>query len=61
MKPKDVVIYSDLDNTLLSSWDLGPIIVKKNIVALKKWFALGGQFSIATGRNLKNVLHFLRI
>lgn len=60
MKPKDVVIYSDLDNTLLSSWDLGPIIVKKNIVALKKWFALGGQFSIATGRNLKNVLHFFK-
>lgn len=60
MKPKDIVIYSDMDNTLLSSWDLGPIIVEKNINALKKWFALGGQFSIATGRNLKNVLHFFK-
>lgn len=59
MNPKDMVIYSDMDGTLLSSWNLGPIIVDKNIKMIKRWEELGGSFSIATGRNLKNVLHFL--
>lgn len=58
MDPKDVVIFSDMDGTLLSSWELGPIIVEKNLQAMKKWRDLGGSFSIATGRNLKNALHF---
>jgi len=59
MDPKDVIIYSDMEGTLLSSWELGPMVVEENKEALKKWSELGGSFSIATKRNLKNVLHFL--
>ena len=54
MHPKDLMIYSDMDGTLLSSWDKGPIISPKNEQAIRDFIDEGGLFSIATGRNLKN-------
>ena len=54
MNPKNVMIYSDMDGTLLSSWSKGPIISHKNEEAIKKFIDQGGLFSIATGRNMKN-------
>lgn len=58
MKPKDGIIFADMDGTLLTNWDLGPVIVEDNLLAIRKWLAAGGYFSVATGRNLKNVPHF---
>ncbi len=54
MHPKDVMIYSDMDGTLLSSWKRGPIISDENRKAIEEWIEEGGLFSIATGRNRKN-------
>jgi Cof subfamily protein (haloacid dehalogenase superfamily) len=55
MDPKKTIIFSDMDGTLLTSWDLGPVIPTSNLTSIKKWLDLGGMFSVATGRNLKNV------
>lgn len=57
MKFKDLIIYSDLDGTLLTTWDQGPLISNENIKAIKDFQTQGGLFSIATGRNLQNVMH----
>ncbi|MDF2700165.1 MAG: cof [Haloplasmataceae bacterium] len=57
MDPKNVIIYSDLDGTLLSYTSDKTFINEANIKAIKNWIQLGGFFSIATGRNLKNILH----
>jgi hydroxymethylpyrimidine pyrophosphatase-like HAD family hydrolase len=54
MNPIDVMIYSDMDGTLLSSWEKGPIISEKNTHAIHQFIENGGLFSIATGRNMKN-------
>lgn len=54
MDSKDLMIYSDMDGTLLSSWDKGPIISPKNEDAIRQFIREDGLFSIATGRNLKN-------
>ena len=54
MNPKDVMIYSDMDGTLLSSWEKGPVISEKNTHAIHQFMNNGGLFSIATGRNMKN-------
>jgi Cof subfamily protein (haloacid dehalogenase superfamily) len=52
--PKDLMIYSDMDGTLLSSWSKGPVISKRNEEAIRYFIKQGGLFSIATGRNMKN-------
>lgn len=54
MKANKTMIYSDMDGTLLTSWNKGPVISEKNEIAIKKYISEGGLFSIATGRNLKN-------
>ena len=54
MLPNELIIYSDMDGTLLTSWDLGPIVSKNNMNAISDFIEAGGLFSIATGRNLKN-------
>lgn len=60
MQPKDLMIYSDMDGTLLSSWERGPIISLINEKAIRKFIHEGGLFSIATGRNLKNGPSYLK-
>lgn len=54
MHPKQYMIYSDMDGTLLTSWEKGPIISEKNQQAITQFINQGGLFSIATGRNKKN-------
>jgi len=60
MDIKNTIIFSDMDGTLLTSWDKGPIIPPNNIISIKKWLNDGGLFSVATGRNLKNVPEYFR-
>lgn len=51
-KISDILIVSDLDNTLLN-YDLE--ISQQNIEAIKKFRRLGGKFTIATGRSIQAV------
>lgn len=58
MDPKTAIIFSDMDGTLLTDWNLGPVMPERNRRAVSKWLQEGGGFSVATGRNLKNVPQF---
>ena len=53
---KDILVLSDIDNTLLVA-DKG--IPEYNIQMIKKFQELGGKFTIATGRSLESVSHYL--
>jgi len=54
MDARKTMIYADMDGTLLTSWDKGPVISENNKKAIREWIASDGLFSVATGRNLKN-------
>jgi Cof subfamily protein (haloacid dehalogenase superfamily) len=54
MDVSKTMIYADMDGTLLTSWDQGPVISDNNKMAIRNWIASEGLFSVATGRNLKN-------
>jgi len=58
MKADEVIIFSDMDGTLLTDWDLGPYVPAANIEAIKDFMASGGLFSIASGRQYKDTLGF---
>ncbi|MBQ6929062.1 MAG: HAD family hydrolase [Oscillospiraceae bacterium] len=53
---KDILVLSDVDNTLLVA-DKG--IPEYNIRMIKEFQELGGNFTIATGRSLESVSRFL--
>ena len=53
---KDILVLSDLDNTLLTA-EHG--IPEYNIQMIKKFQDLGGNFTIATGRSLESVSRYL--
>lgn len=58
MRADEVIIFSDMDGTLLSDWSLGPIIPAANLEAIKRFISAGGLFSIATGRQFRETLDF---
>lgn len=58
MKADEVIIFSDMDGTLLTDWDLGPYVPAANIEAIKRFMENGGMFSIASGRQYKDTLAF---
>ena len=49
MNPKDVVLFSDMDETLL---DNEKCISKKNLDAIRTFQEKGGMFTVATGRSV---------
>lgn len=57
---KDIVIYSDADNTFLKSWGEGiaPAAPENNLKAVKYFMEKGGHFSMATGREHNSVMQF---
>lgn len=57
---KDIVIYSDADNTFLKSWGFGifPAPPQNNLDAIKYFMDNGGHFSMATGREHNSVMQF---
>ncbi len=58
MRADEVIIFSDMDGTLLTDWSLGPRIPQNNLDAIKKFIAAGGLFSIASGRQFGETLKF---
>ena len=53
---KDILVVSDLDNTLLTA-EKG--IPEYNLQMIKKFQQLGGNFTVATGRSIESVAHYL--
>ncbi len=60
MNFKDIIIYSDMDGTLLKSWGPGvvPVAPECNIKSIKRFIDEGGHFSIASGRDHKTIMCF---
>lgn len=55
-KIQDLLVISDLDNTLLTAKDGIP---KYNIEMIEKFQKLGGRFTVATGRSTESVSRYL--
>ena len=53
---KNILVVSDLDNTLLTA-EKG--IPEYNIEMIKKFQELGGNFTVATGRSIESVARYL--
>lgn len=58
MDLKDIVIYSDMDGTMLTDWDRGPYVPKRNIEGIAGLINEGGAFSIASGRQHRDTTCF---
>lgn len=58
MRADEVIIFSDMDGTLLTDWSLGPLVPQNNLDAIKKFIAAGGMFSIASGRQFGETLKY---
>ena len=59
MDAKKFLIYCDMDGTMLSDWSLGPFVPEKNLRAMRRFMDAGGAISIASGRQLDDVMiHF---
>ncbi|MEG2928641.1 MAG: HAD family hydrolase [Oscillospiraceae bacterium] len=52
----DILVISDLDNTLLTAEKGIPLY---NIEMIEKFQKLGGKFTVATGRSIESVAHYL--
>lgn len=58
MKPDELILFCDMDGTLLTDWNLGPYIPEPNLQAIRRFIAAGGLFSVATGRQYGETLGF---
>lgn len=60
MKPEEILIYSDMDGTMLTSPadECSKRVPKKNLSALTSFIAAGGAVSIATGRKYCDTIGF---
>ena len=58
MKAEELIIFSDMDGTLLSDWNPKPYLPKANLEAIKRFISAGGLFSIASGRQYRETLEF---
>lgn len=55
---KNIIIYTDMDGTVLTDWDRGPVVPQKNLLAIKRFMEKGGTFSVASGRQHLDILPF---
>jgi Cof subfamily protein (haloacid dehalogenase superfamily) len=60
MKPEEILIYSDMDGTMLNSPgnESGKAVPQINLDALVSFIAAGGAVSIATGRKYSDTIGF---
>lgn len=54
---KDILVVSDIDNTLLTAENGIP---EYNLQMIRKFKAMGGNFTIATGRSIESVSKYLK-
>ena len=58
MKSDEVILFSDMDGTMLTDWNRGPHIPVRNLDAVRRFLSEGGMFSVATGRQYGEVSRF---
>lgn len=54
----NIIIYTDMDGTVLTDWDRGPVVPQRNLLAINRFMEKGGTFSIASGRQFSDILPF---
>jgi len=55
---KNIIIYTDMDGTVLTDWDRGPVVPQRNMAAIKRFMEEGGTFSVASGRQHLDILPY---
>ena len=57
---QNIIIYTDMDGTVLTDWDLGPVVPPRNLAAIKRFIEKGGTFSAASGRQYLDILPYFQ-
>lgn len=58
MDLQNFVLYTDMDGTVLTDWELGPVVPHRNMESIRRFIEKGGTFSIASGRQYSDILPF---
>lgn len=57
---QNIIIYTDMDGTVLTDWSLGPVVPHRSMESIKRFMEKGGTFSIASGRQHLDILPFFK-
>ena len=57
---QNIIIYTDMDGTVLTDWDRGPVVPQRSMASIKRFMEKGGTFSIASGRQHLDILPFFQ-
>jgi Cof subfamily protein (haloacid dehalogenase superfamily) len=57
---RNIIIYTDMDGTVLTDWNLGPVVPPRSMASIKRFIEKGGTFSIASGRQHLDILPFFQ-
>jgi len=54
----NIIIYTDMDGTVLTDWSRGPVVPQESLASIRRFMEKGGTFSIASGRQYSDILPF---
>lgn len=57
---RNIIIYTDMDGTVLTDWNLGPVVPQRNMASIRRFMEKGGTFSIASGRQHLDILPYFK-
>ena len=57
---RNIIIYTDMDGTVLTDWNLGPVVPQRSMASIRRFMEKGGTFSIASGRQHLDILPFFQ-
>lgn len=55
---QNIILYTDMDGTALTDWNLGPVVPQRSLESIKRFMDKGGTFAIASGRQYSDILPF---
>ncbi len=58
MDLQNLILYTDMDGTVLTDWELGPVVPQRSMESIRRFMEKGGTFSIASGRQYSDILPF---
>lgn len=58
MEPNKLILYTDMDGTALTDWNLGPYVPDYNIKMIRRFISDGGLFSVASGRQYESIMKY---
>lgn len=58
MNANEIILYTDMDGTVLSDWSMGPVVPERNLRLIRRFVEAGGCFSVASGREAPGILRF---